>query len=44
MKDLKNKYHRESRKKIGLLEFEQDIKITDKVPSLEYVYNPKHKL
>ena len=43
MKDLKNKYHRESRKKVGLLEFEQDIKITDKDPSLEYVDNPKHK-
>ena len=43
MKDLKNKYHREARRNVGLLEYEKDIKITDKDPSLEYVYNPKHK-
>ena len=43
MKDLKNKYHREARRNVGLLEYEKDIKITDKDPSLEYIYNPKHK-
>lgn len=43
MDQIKNKLHRESRIKAGLTEEEKDIKITDKDPTLEYVYNPKHK-
>ena len=42
MQQIKNKFHREMRKNAGLSEIETDIK-NIKAPTLEYVYNPKHK-
>ena len=42
MEQIKNKFHREMRKNAGLSEIETDIK-NIKAPTLEYVYNPKHK-
>ena len=41
--EIKDKKHRDARIKAGLSEKETDIKITDKDPTLEYVYSPKHK-
>lgn len=43
MQELKQLQHREARIKAGLLEFEKDIKITNKDPTLKYVQNPVHK-
>ena len=42
MQQIKNKFHRQMRKKNGLSEVETDTK-NIKAPSLEYVYNPKHR-
>ena len=44
MSQIKDKLHREARLKVGLNEVETDIKITDKDPTLAYVYSPKHKV
>ena len=41
--EIKDKKHREARIKAGLSEKETDIKITDKDPTLAYIYSPKHK-
>ena len=41
--EIKDKKHREARIKAGLSEKETDLKITDKDPTLAYVYSPKHK-
>jgi hypothetical protein len=43
MNEVKNALHKEARKRVGLDENESDIKITNKDPTLAYVYNPKHK-
>ena len=43
MGEIRDKNHRDARIKVGLAEKENDIKITDKDPTLQYVYNPKHK-
>ncbi len=42
--EIKDKAHREARIKAGLTEKETDIKITNKDPTLAYVYSPKHKV
>ena len=42
--EIKDKLHRDARIKAGLSEKESDIKITDKDPTLAYVYSPKHKV
>jgi len=42
--EIKDKLHRDARIKAGLSEKETDIKITDKDPTLAYVYSPKHKV
>ena len=42
--EIKDKAHREARLKAGLSEKETDIKITNKDPTLAYVYSPKHKV
>ena len=42
--EIRDKTHREARLKAGLSEKETDIKITDKDPTLAYVYSPKHKV
>ena len=42
--EIKDKAHREARLKAGLNEKESDIKITNKDPTLAYVYSPKHKV
>ena len=42
--DIKNKLHKEARKKVGLNENESDIKNYDLTPTLTYVYSPKHKV
>jgi len=41
--DIKNKLHKEARKKVGLSENESDLKNPDLAPSLNYIYSPKHK-
>ena len=41
--EIKDKLHRDARIKAGLSEKESDIKITDKDPTLAYIYSPKHK-
>jgi len=42
--EIKDKAHRDARIKAGLSEKETDIKITNKDPTLAYVYSPKHKV
>ena len=42
--EIKDKLHRDARIKAGLSEKESDIKITDKDPTLAYIYSPKHKV
>ena len=42
--EIKDKAHREARIKAGLSEKETDIKITNRDPTLAYVYSPKHKV
>ena len=42
--EIKDKLHRDARIKAGLSEKETDIKITDKDPTLAYIYSPKHKV
>ena len=42
--EIKDKAHRDARIKAGLSEIETDIKITNKDPTLAYVYSPKHKV
>ncbi len=42
--EIREKAHRDARIKAGLSEKETDIKITDKDPTLAYVYSPKHKV
>ena len=44
MNDIKNKLHREARKRVGLNECEIDLKNINNAPTLEYVYSPKHKV
>ena len=41
--DIKNKLHKEARKKVGLNENESDLKNYNLAPTLNYVYSPKHK-
>ena len=41
--DIKNKLHKEARKKVGLDENESDLKNHNLAPSLNYIYSPKHK-
>lgn len=43
MEQIRDKMHRDARLNVGLSERENDIKITDKDPTLQYVYNPKHR-
>jgi hypothetical protein len=43
LKEKKKKEHQQARLNCGLKETEDDIKIKDKDPSLNYVHNPKHK-
>ena len=42
--EIRQKAHRDARLKAGLSEEETDIKITNKDPTLGYVYSPKHKV
>ena len=44
MNEIRDKNHREARIKAGLSEKETDIKITNKDPTLAYVYSPRHKV
>ena len=41
--DIKDKLHKEARKKVGLNENESDLKNPDLAPTLNYIYSPKHK-
>lgn len=43
IKQIKKENHENARVKIGLLKEETDIKLSDKDPSLNYVYNPEFK-
>jgi hypothetical protein len=43
MKQKKDELHKISRINCGLKENEDDIKIKDKDPGLNYIYNPKHR-
>ena len=43
VEEIRNKMHREARLKAGLSENETDIKVTNKDPTLAYIYNPKHR-
>lgn len=43
IKQIKRDNHVKAREKVGLLPEETDIKILDKDPSLNYVYNPENK-
>ena len=42
--EIRQKAHRDARLKAGLSEKETDIKITNRDPTLAYVYSPKHKV
>ena len=42
--DIKNNLHKEARKRVGLNEYELDIKDINNAPTLKYVYSPKHKV
>jgi len=43
MKQVKKDNHVNARVSIGLLPEENDIKVVDKDPGLNYVHNPKHR-
>ena len=43
MKQIKKQNHIKAREKVGLIPEETDIRIADKDPSLNYVYNPEYK-
>ena len=43
IKQIKKENHEIAREKIGLLKEENDIKTSEKDPTLKYVHNPEHR-